>query len=186
MDLPLNIEGLAREHPSANEQVFGTGRALYEGRRASWSIEMRHLKKGRELSRPTAHRLAMLRNLATSLVEHGKIETTDTRAKELRGVVERVITIAKQNTLHAKRLVMKTIRTRDAMTKLFEEIAPGFAERHGGYTRIVKVKTRHGDAAPISLIEILAPGAPTGKAGKGPAAPKVKAAAPKSKEQFEK
>ena len=147
---------------------------------------MRHLKKGRELSRPTAHRLAMLRNLATSLIEHGKIETTDTRAKELRGVVERVITIAKQNTLHAKRMAAKTVRTRDALVKLFDEIAPGYAERHGGYTRIIKVKTRHGDAAPISLIELMPPGAPAGKAGKGPAAPKVKSAAPKTKEQFEK
>lgn len=147
---------------------------------------MRHLKKGRELSRPTAHRLAMLRNLATSLIEHGKIETTDTRAKELRGVVERVITTAKQDTVHARREAMKVIRTRDALSKLFDVIAPGYAERHGGYTRIIKVKTRHGDAAPISLIELLPAGAPAGKAGKGPAAPKVKAAAPKSKEQFDK
>jgi len=147
---------------------------------------MRHLKKGRELSRPTAHRLAMLRNLATSLIEHGKIQTTDTRAKELRGVVERVITTAKQDTLHARRMAMKVIRTREALSKLFDVIAPGYAERHGGYTRIIKVKTRHGDAAPISLIELLPAGAPTGKAGKGPAAPKVKSVAPKSKEQFDK
>ena len=147
---------------------------------------MRHLKKGRELSRPTAHRIAMLRNLVTSLFEHGKIETTDTRAKELRGFADRMITLAKQNTLHSKRLAARTVRTREALTKLFDEIGPGFAERQGGYTRIIKVKTRHGDAAPISLIELLPAGAPAGKAGKGPAAPKVKTAAPKSKEQFEK
>lgn len=146
---------------------------------------MRHLKKGRELSRPTAHRIAMLRNLVTSLFEHGKIETTDTRAKELRGFADRMITLAKQNTLHAKRLVAKTVRTREAIVKLFDEIAPGYAERHGGYTRIIKLKTRHGDAAPISIIELMPAGAPVGKAGKGPAAPKVKAA-PKTKEQFEK
>lgn len=148
---------------------------------------MRHLKKGRELSRPTAHRIAMLRNLVTSLFEHGRIETTDTRAKELRGVADRMITLAKKNTLHAKRLAARTVRTREALTKLFDEIAPGFAERPGGYTRIIKVRTRHGDAAPISLIELMPAGAPVGKAARGPAAPKVKAAAaPKTKEQFEK
>ena len=145
---------------------------------------MRHLKKGRELSRPTAHRIAMLRNLVTSLFEHGRIETTDTRAKELRGVADRMVTLAKQNTLHAKRLVARTVRTREAIVKLFDEIAPGFAERHGGYTSIIKLKTRHGDAAPISIIELMPAGAPVGKAGKAPAAPKVKA--PKTKEQFEK
>lgn len=148
---------------------------------------MRHLKKGRELSRPTAHRIAMLRNLVTSLFEHGRIETTEARAKELRGVADRMITLAKKNTLHAKRLAARTVRTRDALTKLFDEIAPGFAERPGGYTRIIKVRTRHGDAAPISLIELMPAGAPAGKAARGPAAPKVKAAAaPKTKEQFEK
>jgi large subunit ribosomal protein L17 len=147
---------------------------------------MRHLKKGRELSRPTAHRIAMLRNLVTSLIEHGRIETTDTRAKELRGVADRMITLAKKNTLHAKRLAARTVRTREALVKLFDEIGPGFAERHGGYTRIIKLKTRHGDAAPISIIELMPPGAPAGKAGKGPAAPKVTAAAPKTKEAFDK
>ncbi len=147
---------------------------------------MRHLKKGRELSRPTAHRIAMLRNLVTSLFEHGRIQTTDTRAKELRGIADRMITLAKKNTLHAKRLAARTVRTREALVKLFDEIGPGFAERHGGYTRIIKVKTRHGDAAPISLIELMPAGAPAGKAGKGPAAPTVKAAAPKTKEEFEK
>lgn len=148
---------------------------------------MRHLKKGRELSRPTAHRIAMLRNLVTSLFEHGRIETTEARAKELRGVADRMITLAKKNTLHAKRLAARTVRTRDALTKLFDEIAPGFSERAGGYTRIIKVRTRHGDAAPISLIELMPAGAPAGKAARGPAAPKVKAAAaPKTKEQFEK
>lgn len=148
---------------------------------------MRHLKKGRELSRPTAHRIAMLRNLVTSLFEHGRIETTEARAKELRGVADRMITLAKKNTLHAKRLAARTVRTRDALTKLFDEIGPGFAERAGGYTRIIKVRTRHGDAAPISLIELMPAGAPAGKAARGPAAPKVKAAAaPKTKEQFEK
>lgn len=143
---------------------------------------MRHLKKGRELSRPTDHRLAMLRNLVTSLFEHGKIKTTDARAKELRGVADRMITLGKQNTLHAKRLAARVVQTRGVLSKLFDEIAPGFTERHGGYTRIIKVGTRHGDAASMSIIELMPAGAPEGKSGKSPAAPKV--VTPESKEKF--
>jgi large subunit ribosomal protein L17 len=143
---------------------------------------MRHLKKGRELSRPTDHRLAMLRNLVTSLIEHGKIKTTDARAKELRGVADRMITLGKQNTLHAKRLAARVVQTRAALVKLFDEIAPGFTERHGGYTRIVKVGTRHGDAASMSIIELMPAGAPEGK-GNAPAAPKL-ATTPETKEKF--
>jgi len=146
---------------------------------------MRHKKKGRELSRPTAHRIAMLRNLVTSLIEHGKIETTDTRAKEMRGVIDRVITQAKQNTVHARRMVAKVVRTREAVAHLFDVIAPGFAERNGGYTRIIKVRTRHGDAAPISVIELMPAGAPESKAAKSPSAPKVKAPSVATKERFE-
>lgn len=144
---------------------------------------MRHLKKGRELSRPTDHRLAMLRNLVTSLFEHGKIKTTDARAKELRGVADRMITLGKQNTLHAKRLAARVVQTRVALVKLFDEIAPGYAERHGGYTRIVKVGTRHGDAASMSIIELMPAGAPEAQSSKSPAAPKV-AGTPESKEKF--
>jgi len=148
---------------------------------------MRHLNKGRNLSRGTAHRKAMLRNMATSLFEHGKIETTEAKAKELRGVADRLVTLAKQNTLHAKRLAAGFIRTREVLVKLFDEIAPGFAERHGGYTRIIKTRVRHGDAAPMSIIELMPAGAPTGKAARGPAAPAVKrAATPQTKERFEK
>ncbi|MFO0746968.1 MAG: 50S ribosomal protein L17 [Myxococcota bacterium] len=148
---------------------------------------MRHLNKGRNLSRGTAHRKAMLRNMATSLFEHGKIETTDAKAKELRGVVDRLVTLAKQDTLHAKRQAAGFIRTRDVLVKLFDVIAPGFAERHGGYTRIIKVRTRHGDAAPMSLIELMPAGAPVGKSARGPAAPAVKkAVVPESKERFDK
>jgi len=131
--------------------------------------------------------MAMLRNLVTSLFEHGKIETTDTRAKELRGVADRMVTLAKQNTLHAKRLVARTVRTRAAITKLFDVIAPGLAERQGGYTRIIKVRTRHGDAAPISLIELMPAGAPAGKQSTAPAAPTLAGSAtPETKEQFDK
>lgn len=149
---------------------------------------MRHLKKGRQLSRTTPHRVAMLRNMATSLFEHGKIETTDAKAKELRGFADRLVTLGKQNTLHAKRLAARVIRTRDVLAKLFDEIGPGFAERHGGYTRIIKTRTRHGDAAPMSVIELMPFGAPEGKSGRGPQAPKVKQSAvvPTTKERFDK
>ena len=148
---------------------------------------MRHLNKGRHLSRPTAHRVAMLRNMATSLFEHGKIETTDAKAKELRGVADRLVTLAKQNTLHAKRQAAGYLRTREVIVKLFESIAPGFAERNGGYTRIIKVRTRHGDAAPMSIIELMPAGAPVGRTGRAPAAPSVKkAATPETKERFDK
>lgn len=146
---------------------------------------MRHLKKGRELSRPTDHRLAMLRNLVTSLFEHGKIKTTEARAKELRGVADRMITLGKKNTLHAKRLAARVIQTREVLSKLFDEIAPGFAERHGGYTRIIKTGLRHGDAAQMTVIELMPAGAPEGRSGTGPAAPKFSAAVtPQTKEKF--
>ncbi len=130
----------------------------------------------------------MLRNMVTSLFEHGKIETTDAKAKELRGFADRLVTLGKQNTLHAKRLAARVIRTRDVLAKLFDEIAPGFSERHGGYTRIIKTRTRHGDAAPMSVIELMPFGAPEGKSGRGPQAPKVKQSAvvPTTKERFDK
>lgn len=149
---------------------------------------MRHLNKGRNLSRSTSHRKALLRNMATSLFEHGKMETTEAKAKELRGVADRLVTLAKQNTLHAKRLAAGFIRTRDVLVKLFDEIAPGFSERHGGYTRIIKTRTRHGDAAPMAIIELMPSGAPAGKSERRPAAPAVKktAVTPTTKERFEK
>ena len=148
---------------------------------------MRHLKKGRNLSRGTAHRKALLRNMATSLFEHGKIETTEAKAKELRGVADKLVTLAKQNSLHAKRLAAGFIRTREVLVKLFDEIAPGFADRHGGYTRTIKTRTRHGDAAPMAIIELMPAGAPVGKSARGPAAPAVKkAVTPATKEKFDK
>ncbi len=149
---------------------------------------MRHLNKGRKLSRSGSHRQALLRNMATSLFLHGKIETTEAKAKELRGVADRLVTIAKKNTLHAKRLAAGFIRTREVLVKLFDEIAPGFAERNGGYTRIIKTRIRHGDAAPMSIIELMPSGAPVGKSGRGPAAPAIKKSAttPETKERFDK
>ena len=146
---------------------------------------MRHLKSGRKLGMTSSHRKAMFRNMVTSLFEHGKVTTTDTRAKELRKLADRLVTLGKRNTLHAKRLAARTIRTREALVKLFDHIAPGFAEREGGYTRIVKVSSRLGDNATLSIIELMPPGAPESK-GRGSVAPSLKkvTAVPVTKEKF--
>ncbi len=109
----------------------------------------------RKLGRPTDHRIAMLKNLVTALLEHGKIETTVTRAKETRALAEKMITLAKQDTLHARRQALAFITKEDVVKKLFEEIAPKYAERNGGYTRIIKTFERRGDAALMSVIELV-------------------------------
>jgi large subunit ribosomal protein L17 len=114
---------------------------------------MRHQVSGRKLNRSAAHRKALLRNLVTALIRHERIRTTDAKAKELRGVADRLVTLGKQATLHAKRRAFDRVRDREAVTKLFEEIAPRFKDRPGGYTRITKIGVRHGDAAAVSLIE---------------------------------
>jgi large subunit ribosomal protein L17 len=114
---------------------------------------MRHQVSGRKLNRSGAHRKALLRNLVTALIRHERIRTTDAKAKELRGVADRLVTLGKQATLHAKRRAFDRIRDREAVRKLFEEIAPRFKDRPGGYTRVTKVGVRHGDAAPVSMIE---------------------------------
>lgn len=115
---------------------------------------MRHLKTGRRLGMGTSHRLAMLRNMVTSLIEHEKIQTTDTRAKELRRIADKMVTLGKRGDLHSLRLAMRTIRRKDVAKKLFEEVAPRFKDIHGGYTRIIKIGRRHGDNAPLSIIEL--------------------------------
>ena len=109
----------------------------------------------RKLGRPTDQRIAMLRNLVTSLLEHGKIETTVTRAKETRSLAEKMITLGKKNTLHTRRQALAFITKEDVVTKLFAEIAPKYAERSGGYTRIIKTYERRGDAALMSIIELV-------------------------------
>lgn len=109
----------------------------------------------RKLGRPTDHRIAMLKNLVTALLEHGKIETTVTRAKETRALAEKMITLAKKDTLHARRQALAFITKEDVVKKLFEEIAPQYAERNGGYTRIIKTFERRGDAALMSVIELV-------------------------------
>lgn len=116
---------------------------------------MRHRKKGRSLSRSPSHRRALLRNMATSLFEHERITTTTARAKELRPYAERLITLAKRGDLHARRLAARRIADRGVLGKLFDDIAPRYAERPGGYTRILKLGNRKGDAAEMALIELV-------------------------------
>ena len=109
----------------------------------------------RKLGRPTAHRTAMLRAMVTYLLENGKIETTVTRAKEVRAITEKMITTAKVSSLHNKRLVHAYV-TKEAVTKkLFDEIAPKYMERNGGYTRVIKTGPRRGDAAEMAIIELI-------------------------------
>jgi large subunit ribosomal protein L17 len=116
---------------------------------------VRHRKKGRQLSRTRSHRKATLRNLATSLFRHERIETTTAKAKELRPFAERLITLARRGDLHARRLAAAKIQDREVLGKLFDEIAPRYLERPGGYTRVLKLGNRKGDAAEMSLIELV-------------------------------
>lgn len=116
---------------------------------------MRHRKSGRKLGVTTKHRKAMFRNMATDLLRNGKINTTDTRAKEIRRVVEKLVTLGKNGSLHARRKALSYIRDRAVVEKLFSELAQRYMERPGGYTRIVKLGYRRGDNAPISLIELV-------------------------------
>lgn len=116
---------------------------------------MRHNKSGRKLGRNSGHRNAMMRNMVTSLIEHGRITTTDSRAKELRKLVDRMITLGKRGDLHARRQASQVIRTRQVLAKLFDQLGPRFKERPGGYTRIIKLGSRLGDNAPQSIIELV-------------------------------
>jgi len=115
---------------------------------------MRHLKAGRKLNRTSAHRKALFRNLVTSLIQYEQVRTTDAKAKELRRVADRMITLGKRGGLHARRQALAYIRSRTVVTKLFDEVAARFRERPGGYTRVVKLGHRHGDAAGMSIIEL--------------------------------
>ena len=116
----------------------------------------------RRLGRKADHRKALLRNMATSLIENGQIETTEMKAKELISVVDKLITLAKRNDLHARRQVLAYVRNVEvdeegttAVQKLFNEIAPSYADRNGGYTRVVKTRIRRGDAAPMAIVEFV-------------------------------
>ncbi|MGQ9646738.1 MAG: 50S ribosomal protein L17 [Thermodesulfobacteriota bacterium] len=116
---------------------------------------MRHRVSGRKLSRHTQHRELMFRNMLVSLLKHERIRTTLAKAKELRGWVDRIITLGKQGTLHAKRQAFALIRDHKIVKKLFDEIAPKLKDRQGGYTRIYKMGWRQGDGAPLSLVELV-------------------------------
>ena len=116
---------------------------------------MRHRLSGRKLNRTSAHRKAMFSNLAAALVKHEQIRTTLPKAKELRPVVERLITLGKRGNLHARRQAIAVLADAGLATKLFDTLAPRYAERHGGYTRVIKAGMRYGDAAPMALIEFV-------------------------------
>lgn len=109
----------------------------------------------RKLGRPTAHRRADLRGMVTSLLEHGRIQTTFARAKEVAPLTERMITVGKQNTLASRRRALSFITKEDVVTKLFSEIAPSFADRNGGYTRVLRIGPRRGDNAEMAIVELV-------------------------------
>jgi large subunit ribosomal protein L17 len=116
---------------------------------------VRHRKKGRQLGRQTKHRWALFRSLVTSLLEHERIETTEAKAKEIRGFTDRMITLGKEGTLPARRQALSFIRSKDVVSKLFSDVAVRFKDRPGGYTRMVKTRRRIGDAAKLVAIELV-------------------------------
>jgi len=145
---------------------------------------MRHLNGVRKFNKTSEHRRAMFSNMMTSFFRHERITTTVAKAKELRSLSEKVITRAKENTLHNKRVIMRRIHDRDIIAKLFDEIAPKYKERNGGYTRIVKLGNRAGDAAALALIELINPeGSAEVKPTGSKKSPKKKAAGKKTKDE---
>ncbi len=114
---------------------------------------MRHLKAGRKLNRTAAHRKALLRNLLKALVLREQVRTTDAKAKELRRWADRLVTLGKKNSVHTRRLAFSYLGSRKLVQRLFDEVAPRFQGRAGGYTRVLKIGPRRGDAAPVSLVE---------------------------------
>ena len=144
--------------------------------------------KGPRLGGSSAHQKAILANLATALFEHGRIKTTETKARALRPYAEKLITHAKKGTLHNRREVLKKIRDKDVVHSLFAEIGPFFSDRNGGYTRIIKVENRKGDNAPMAVIELVQEKTVTSEAdrarrvGASKAAPKAPAAEPEAVE----
>ena len=145
---------------------------------------MRHRKSGLKLNRTASHRDAMFRNMVTSLLKHQRIQTTDAKAKELRRWADHLVTLAKRGDLHARRQAMAIVREKNVVHKLFEEAQSRFNAIAGGYTRVVKLGRRAGDAAPISVIELVTPSADTGKTKKKTL--KAKAAVPAKKTVEEK
>ena len=142
---------------------------------------MRHRKAGVKLNRTTSHRQAMFKNMVTSLFKHDRIRTTDVKAKELRRWADHVITLAKRGDLHARRQVLAIIREKDVVAKIFEEAGKRFGSINGGYTRLIKIGRRPGDAAPVSMIELVAAGAKPQAKKKTKSQAKGKAAEPQTK-----
>jgi len=134
---------------------------------------VRHRKKGRQLGRQTKHRWALFRNLVTSLLDHERIETTEAKAKEIRGFTDRMITLGKEGTLPARRHALSFLRSKDVVSKLFADVAGRFKDRPGGYTRIVKTRRRIGDGAEMVAIELVSRAATTAtkKSANTPAQP---------------
>jgi len=124
---------------------------------------MRHRVAGRKLSRHTQHRELMFRNMLTSLLQYERIETTLAKGKELRGWADRIISLGKKGTLHARRRVFALLRNKEIVKKLFDEIAPKFKDREGGYTRVYRLGWRQGDGAPLSLVELVTYASPEEK-----------------------
>ena len=116
---------------------------------------MRHKKKGRKLGRKVGNRRALLMNLASQMITHKRIKTTDAKAKELRMFIEPLITLAKKNEVHSRRMVIRKLPDKNIVRILFEDIAPNYIDRPGGYTRIVKLGYRDNDRAPVSIIEFV-------------------------------
>jgi large subunit ribosomal protein L17 len=143
---------------------------------------MRHRMQARNLGRTSSHRKAMYRNLVTSLLDHERIETTDVKAKEVRRLADRMITLGKRGGLHARRRAMRVIRARDVAAKLFTELADRYRERPGGYTRVVKTRRRAGDSAAMSIVELVESlGGVAGKRAAKQKAPAAKPAPPATK-----
>ena len=116
---------------------------------------MRHRNRHGKLGRTSAHRKALLRNMVTSLLEHERIETTHAKARELRRVADKIITLGKRGDLHARRQALSVVRSREVTAKVFGELAERYRERPGGYTRVLKLRQRSGDAAPMSIVELV-------------------------------
>ena len=129
---------------------------------------MRHRIAGRKLGRTSEHRVAMLRNLSTALFDKERIKTTLMKAKELRPFAEKLITLSKRETLHARRLVLREIKDKTVVAKLFDTLSPRYAERPGGYTRIIKLGPRRGDNAEMAFIELVGGATDAGKPSKPP------------------
>jgi large subunit ribosomal protein L17 len=116
---------------------------------------MRHQRAGKKLGRDSAHRKALYSNLAGALIEHGRIQTTEAKAKAVKPFAERMITLGKRGDLHARRQALAVLRSNDVVHRLFAEVAPRFSDRAGGYTRIIKLGPRHGDAADMVYLELV-------------------------------